>query len=100
MEGLVGGNPARCRRSPGERILALIINLLTDREPLYQVWEAFALTDVPLLLGAGIMAADLTDAAWGRALDKLAAAGAAAVFRAGGRTGLCHRRDGPQRDAL
>ena len=33
-------------------------------------------------MGAGITAADLTDDAFGRALDKLAAAGAAAVFSA------------------
>ena len=82
IDAMVGWDPARCRLSPGERILALIINLLTDREPLYPVGEAFNLTDVPLLLGAGITAADLTDDALGRALDKLAAAGAAAVFSA------------------
>ena len=82
IDALVGWDPSRCRLSPGERILALIIHWLTDREPLYPVWEAFDLTDVPLLLGAGITAADLTDDALGRALDKLAAAGAAAVFSA------------------
>ena len=59
IDGLVGWDPARCRLSPGERILALMINLRTDRAPLYQVWDAFALTDVPLLLGAGITADDL-----------------------------------------
>ena len=82
IDAEVGWDSTRCRLSPGERILALIVNLLTDREPLYQVREAFRFTDVPLLLGAGITAADLTDDALGRALDKLAAAGSAAVFSA------------------
>ena len=82
IDGLVDWDPLRCRLSPGERVLALLVNLLTDREPLYQVEAAFRLTDVPLLLGAGITPADLTDDALGRALDKLAAAGAATVFSA------------------
>ncbi len=82
IDQAVAWDAERCRLSPGERIFALILNLLTDRQPLYQVTDAFRLTDVPLLLGPGVTAADLTDDALGRALDKLAAAGAAAVFSA------------------
>ena len=82
VDQLVAWDAERCRLSPGERILALVLNLLTDRQPLYQVTDAFRLTDVPLLLGPGVAAADLTDDALGRALDKLAAAGPAAVFSA------------------
>ncbi len=82
IDQAVAWDAERCRLSPGERILALILNLLTDRQPLYPVTDAFRLTDVPLLLGPGVTAADLTDDALGRALDKLAAAGAAAVFSA------------------
>lgn len=70
----------RCRLSPGERILALIVNILTARQPLYRVWESFEKTDTALLLGAGITAADLNDDALGRALDKLFAAGPRLVF--------------------
>lgn len=44
----------RWRLSPGERIVALLVNLWTEREPLYRVQEAFALTDPALLLGQGI----------------------------------------------
>ena len=64
----------RCRLSPGERILALalLVDLLTEREPLYRVQEAFALTDPALVLGQGITPTDLGDDALGRALDKLA----------------------------
>ena len=82
IDQLVPWDAARCRLSPGERILALILNLLTEREPLYQVDDAFRLTDPGLLLGAGITVDDLGDDALGRALDKLAAAGPAAVFSA------------------
>ena len=77
IDQVVAWDPERCRLSPGERILALVLNLLTGRPPLYQVTDAFRLTDVPLLLGPGVAAEDLTDDAWGRALDKLAAAGPA-----------------------
>lgn len=54
-------------------------NLLTARQPRYRVQDGFALTDTPLLLGAGITAADPTDAALGRAVDKVAAAGCSNV---------------------
>ena len=95
---MVGWDATRCRLSPGERILALLVNLLTDREPLYPVPEAFRLTDVPLLLGAGIMAADLTDDAWGRALDKLAAAGTEVFSAVAARAYAVEVR--PRRDVL
>lgn len=82
IDRAVSWDADRCRLSPGERIVALLVNLLTEREPLYRVQEAFALTDPALLLGQGITPADLGEDALGRALDKLAKAGAAAVFRA------------------
>ncbi|AEJ38705.1 hypothetical protein TPY_0504 [Sulfobacillus acidophilus TPY] len=34
---------------PRERLLALIINILTARQPLYRGHEPLALTDTPLL---------------------------------------------------
>jgi len=43
----------RCRLSPGQRILALILNLLTESEPLYQVDDAFRLTDPRCCWGPG-----------------------------------------------
>ncbi len=78
IDHLVPWDASRCRLSPGERILALILNLLTERQPLYPVDDAFRLTDPALLLGAGITVDDLGD----DALDQLAAAGPAAVFSA------------------
>lgn len=82
IDQMVTWDATRCRLSPGERILALVLNLLTEREPLYQVDDAFRLTDPALLLGAGITVDDLGDDALGRALDKLAQAGPAAAFSA------------------
>ena len=82
IDQLLTWDATRCRLSPGERILVLILNLLTEREPWYQVDDAFRLTDPALLLGAGITEDDLGDDALGRALDKLAHAGPAAVFSA------------------
>ncbi len=82
IDQMVTWDATRCRLSPGERILALVLNLLTEREPWYQVDDAFRLTDPALLLGAGITVDDLGDDALGRALDQLAQAGPAAAFSA------------------
>lgn len=90
IDQVVSWDPQRCKLSPGERIQALVLNLLTARQPLYRVQEEFALTDPALLLGVGITAADLTDDALGRALDKLAAAGGAPVFSAVAARALLH----------
>ncbi len=90
IDQVVPWDPQRCKLSPGERIQALVLNLLTARQPLYRVPEEFALTDTALLVGAGITAADLTDEALGRALDKLAAAGGATVFSAVAARALLH----------
>ena len=54
----------------------LLLNLLTELQPLYAAGDA-ALTDVPLTLGAAVTTVDLTDDALGPAWDKLTAADAA-----------------------
>ena len=54
IDQLLTGDATRCRLSPGERILALILHWLTEREPWYQVDDAFRLTDPALRRGAGI----------------------------------------------
>ncbi|MHB8423392.1 MAG: DUF4277 domain-containing protein [Leptospirales bacterium] len=51
----------RCRLSPGERILLLVVNLLTCHRPLYRVDESFEFSDIELLFGEGIGLADLND---------------------------------------
>lgn len=72
----------RCRLSPGERILALGLHVLTDRPPLYSVTDVFWLAEVPLFLGPGETEEHLTGDARGRAFHKLAAAEPPAVFSA------------------
>ena len=59
VDQMLTGDATRGRLSPGERILALLLNLRTEREPWYPVDDAFRLTDPALLLGAGITGDDL-----------------------------------------
>lgn len=82
LNTLLAWDVQQCRTSPGERILAMVLDILTGKSPLYRVQDSLAETDVPLLLGRGRTAADFTDDALGRALDKLSRAGPAAVFTA------------------
>lgn len=76
----VSWDSERSKLSPGERILALVVNLLTSRRPLYKVWECYYGPDVELLLGEGVTVEDLNDDAFGRALDKLQAAGPKLIY--------------------
>ena len=73
---------ARCKLSPGERILALIVACFLRQRPLYRVCLSLLTTDTELLVGKGVRPADLNDDALGRALDKFAAADPAKVFSA------------------
>ena len=82
VDQLVEWDPGQCRLTPGMRIKALIVNILTARRPLYRVAEAFEDGDVELALGAGVGIGDLSDDSLARALDKLAAAGPKRVYSA------------------
>jgi transposase len=62
---------ARCKMSPGARIKALVINILSCKDPLYQVKSFYHEQDVELLFGDGVVADDFNDDALARALDKL-----------------------------
>lgn len=42
----VAWDPVRSKLSPGELILALVLNLLTSRQPLYKVWLDFHESDI------------------------------------------------------
>ncbi|MFA1820111.1 DUF4277 domain-containing protein [Virgibacillus oceani] len=61
----------RCNLSPGARLKALVINILSDREPLYQVSQFFEDQDVEMLFGSDVEASDINEYALGRALDAL-----------------------------
>jgi transposase len=62
--------------SPGQLVMALLINVLDSHRPLYRVEKYFAERDTEALLGKGVQAEHLHDDALGRALDRLAEAGA------------------------
>lgn len=59
------------RASPGKILLALVMNVLSGRSPLYRVEEFFRTRDVALLLGSDITAEMLNDDAIGRVLDRI-----------------------------
>jgi transposase len=61
--------------SPGRVVLALILDALWGRSPLFRVEELFADKDVESLLGEDIPASKLNDDTLGRVLDRLADVG-------------------------
>ena len=79
---MVTWDPVRTKVSPGERIFAMVLDILMGHSPLYRVEDRLSSTDVPLLLGEGRTAEDFADHSLGRALDKLYDAGPKAVFTA------------------
>lgn len=62
--------------SPGTRTVALVINILVQRLPLYRVWESFERLDLPVLFDEPVELADLNDDGFGRTLDRLHESGA------------------------
>jgi transposase len=64
-----------CGRTKGVNVgqvcLALILDTLTGRSPLFRLEDSFAHLDVELLLGEGISVVQLNDDAVGRVLDRL-----------------------------
>jgi transposase len=71
---------AQCRLSPGQRLLALVVAIIDNRQALYRLPLFFATRDAELLLGSGVSPEALNDKAVARALDKLAAAGTKRVY--------------------
>lgn len=76
----VSWDEKQCNLAPGTLVMALIINILHGRSPLYRVAESFVEQDTQLLFGPGVEYSDLNDDALGRMLDKIADAGAKKVF--------------------
>jgi hypothetical protein len=66
--------------SPGRVVLAMILDALSGRSPLFRIEEFFTDKDVELLLGEDTPAAKLDDDAAGRVLDRIAEAGANVVM--------------------
>jgi transposase len=68
------------RVSPGKILLALVMNVLSGRSPLYRVEEFFRTRDVALLLGSDMTAEMLNDDAIGRVLDRIYEYGTWKIF--------------------
>ncbi len=70
----------QCFIDPGTHTLAMIIDILLGRSPLYLVEKNYAEIDVELIFGKGFKSSDFNDDALARTLDKIHAAGAKKVF--------------------
>ena len=47
---MVSWDETQWKVSPGALTVALVVNILTQRRPLYRVWESFVRLDMPVLL--------------------------------------------------
>jgi len=68
--------------SPGRIVLALMVDALSGRTPLFRLPQAFAKLDTELLLGEAISPEKLNDDAIGRVLDRLFEVGTSKVLSA------------------
>jgi transposase len=68
--------------SNGQIVLALILDALSGRSPLFRLPQAFAKVDTELLLGEAIAAEKLNDDAVGRTLDRIFEVGTGKVLSA------------------
>lgn len=66
--------------SPGDAVLALILDTLTGRTPLYRLEDSLSETDTELLLGKPIDPSMFNDTNVGRVLDQLFHAGSQKIF--------------------
>jgi transposase len=73
---------SQAKVSPGLMVLAMIMDTLAGRSPLYRIHQFFDEFDVEALLGRGLAAADFKDQAVGRAMDHMAQVGPMKVFSA------------------
>ena len=73
--------------SAGCIILALMLDALSGRSPLFRLPQAFTKMDTELLLGEAIPPDTLNDDAAGRVLDRLYEVGTSKVLSAVGRAG-------------
>jgi transposase len=68
--------------SDGQIVLALVLDALSGRSPLFRLPQAFAKLDTELLLGEAISPEKLNDDAVGRALDRIFEVGTSKVLSA------------------
>ena len=71
LDEIIDWDRKRCNLSPGTRLAAFIINILTDRQPLYHISDFYQDHDCEVLFGHGVKAEHFTDDAMARMLDLL-----------------------------
>src|SRR5690625_1135549 len=71
INSMVRWDPSRWRVSPGTLAVALVINALVGRKPLYQVEKFYAGRDLEVLFGRRLCAGAFNDDALGRMLDRV-----------------------------
>lgn len=72
--------PSNMEIDPGTLVLAMVLDTLSGRHPLYRIENFYAKKDIELLLGRALDAKALNDDNFGRLLDLLYAANTAHVF--------------------
>lgn len=72
--------PGNTKITPGHTILAMVIDTLSGRSPLYRLDDFFENQDTELLLGAKIDHSDFTDHNVGRILDRCFEAGPTKIY--------------------
>lgn len=82
VDELVEWDREKCFLSPGQATKALVLNILTDRKPLYRMVEFYADKDVEKLIGKGINHTHINEFCLGRTLDKIYEAGAKKLYSA------------------
>jgi len=70
----------QCQVDTGIHALAMIIDILLGRSPLYLVEKNYTEMDVEFIFGKGFKSSDFNDDGLARTLDKIHAAGAKKVF--------------------
>ena len=87
---MVSWDETQCKLSPGTLTVALVVNILTQRRPLYRVWESFERLDLPVLFDEPVTLDSLNDDAFGRTLDRLHASG---ILNGSSTPSRCEPRD-------
>ncbi len=71
---------SKMRLTPGDVVLAMVIDTVTGRKPLYRFEESLHALDTELILGKPIDPAEFNDTNLGRAMDKLYETGTHRIF--------------------
>jgi len=85
VDGLLPWDAQRAKIAPSTVLLTLVMNVLTQRNPLYRVEDWVATLPLPMLWGDAIQASQFNDDALGRVLEDLADHGQALLATLGTR---------------